>query len=640
MGFLSPQRGLLGFEKVWAFKELVQLLAKVGGVNSAYPPTSVGWSNFKMARPSTASQGGLLDHNDQVVFPIGTTFSTTNWDALVEYLVSQRVHWSKTAVANVLRMARADSSFRKSFDEVFVQDILGFGTSLSWDPPDSADAFSTKLVSRTNGSPLPYGTLLIERVVVWAGIQGTSAPPALEATRDTGGEMELSLFRNNFFYGSHSGPYLDGTFPPALTDYEDFSFVDIRIEYRLVYYLPSISVGSNDHWLELGMENYTSQLTDRLWGTHPTNLNPEAGSDPMMGYAGLAREILRNETATLFEYEDGAPADGDIQYATTATGQELIRVKIADFDSPLTRTQLHPQNMWTLKDQIVNPAYTEDAIQTTNSRLARKVEVQKIASDPMYKKIFSETFNQEFITMVPVYENFYLTSRYFGKIETVFDSTKNFIIQAFIDVVTGKDPRPPVGNERPNAAAAVRNSAGPDFAARFEGLGRDFILKMLIETPIMILKGLAEMIDPHVAIWKVVRNVTGMAFSELAKVMDASGALQAVDDALAEANAPPIGMRGDDLIALMLCLLDFGMTSAIMADPKTQNVPEEVINNILPRMSTEGIDFTGTFSGMLMLPPLPFGILYILLDLLKKHLAEELTSDDSALSGEESLAEC
>jgi hypothetical protein len=77
-----------------------------------------------------------------------------------------------------------------------------------------------------------------------------------------------------------------------------------------------------------------------------------------------------------------------------------------------------------------------------------------------------------------------------------------------------------------------------------------------------------------------------------------------------------------------------------MNDPGTQNVPEEVINNILPRMSTEGIDFTGTFSGMLMLPPLPFGILYILLDLLKKHLAEELTSDDSALSGEESLAEC
>jgi len=619
----------------------------------------IEYYNFKMARPSTASQGGLLDYNDQVVFPIGTTFSTVNWDALVEYLVSQRIHWSKTPVANVLRMARADSSFRKSFDEAFVQDILGFGTSLSWDPPDIADAFSTKLVSRTKGSPLSYGTLLIERVVAWAGIQGTNAPPALEPTRDSGGEMELSLFRNNFFYGSTSGPYLEGTMPPALSDYQDFSFVDIRVEYRLVYYLPStvydplsalgptgqevlqLNLGEHGHGTELGMENYTSQITDRLWATDPNNTNPELASSPAGGHGGLVRDILRNGTATLFEYEDGAPADGGIQYGIGPTGQELIRVKIADFDNMLTRKQLHPQNMETLRTQIFSPEYMEDGIQTTNSRLARKLEAQKIAKDPMYKKIFSETFNQEFITMVPVYENFYLTNRYFGKIETVFDSTKNFIIQAFIDVVTGKDPRPPVGNERPNAAAAVRNSAGPDFAAQFEGLGRDFILKMLIETPIMILKGLAEMIDPHVAIWKIVRNATGMAFDEIAKAMDASGVLQAVDEAIEEApGVDPFGMRGADLIALMLCLLDFGMTQAIMDDPATQNVPEDIINNILPRMSVEGIDFTGTFSGMLMIPPLPFGILYILLDLLKKHLAEELTSDDSALSGEESLAEC
>ncbi len=300
----------------------------------------------------------------------------------------------------------------------------------------------------------------------------------------------------------------------------------------------------------------------------------------------------------------------------------------------------------TLRDELFHPKYIEDAIQTTASRLSRKEEVARIARDPMYKKIFSETFNQEFITMVPVYQNFYLTSRYFGKIETVFDSTKNFIIQAFIDVVTGKDPRGPVGNERPNAAAAVRNSAGPDFAAQFEGIGRDFILKMLIETPIMILKGLAEMIDPHVALWKMVRNITGMAFDEIIKAIDAAGVLQTMDEELEDAGLAPLGLRGEDLIALMLCLLDFGMTKAIEEDiaamPGGAQMlgNEDIINNILPRMSVEGIDFTGTLSGMLMIPPLPFGILYILLDLLKKELAEELTSDQTEDSGVESLPEC
>ena len=611
----------------------------------------IEYYNFKMARPSTASQGGILDYNDQVVFPIGTTFNTVNWDALVEYLVSQRIHWSKTPVANVLRMARADSSFRKSFDEVFVNDVLGFGSRLSWEPENSTDdTFETALVSRTNGSPLAYGTMLIERVVSWSGFETDNDEPleeeyaALEATRETGAELELNEFRNTFF-GAGQGPFIDGTAPLDKWNFpESFKFTEFVMKYRLVYYLPSTPAESS---LNLGVlrveplatENYTSQLTGRIVSVDP---NLDASTLQYLGgYSGAARDLLNNEGATQFQYADGSPVDADIQYGVGPTGQELIRVKIADFDDMTTiRGFGVGLSMDSLKTNLFSPDLIDGAIQTTSSRIMRKMEAQRIANDPMYKKIFSETFNQEFITMVPVYENFYLTNRYFGKIETVFDSTKNFIIQAFIDVVTGKDPRPPVGNERPNAAAAVRNSAGPDFAAQFEGLGRDFILKMLIETPIMILKGLAEMIDPHVAIWKIVRNATGMAFDEIAKAMDASGVLQTVDEAIEEANLDPIGMRGADLIALMLCLLDFGMTQAIMDDPKTDNLPEDIINNILPRMSVEGIDFTGTFSGMLMIPPLPFGILYILLDLLKKHLAEELTSDDSALSGEESLTEC
>ena len=601
----------------------------------------IEYYNFKIARAPVASQGGLLDYNEQVVFPVGTAFSSANWDALVEYLVNQRVHWAKTPVANVVRMAGTDSSFKKSLDEVFVQDILGFGSRLSWEPstqtPNSDDTFETTLVNRTIGSPLAYGTLLIERVVSWSGVKETGpggVPEVLEPTRNTGGELEVREFCNGFFDGTPPVPLLAKSVNIGTHNW-GFEFLDLALKYRLVYYLPSEASPAAER--PGSLENYTSLLTRRAM-----QITQEGGT--LVHSPGrLARETLKSQVVTQFEYtDDNGPVDADIQYGVGPNGQELIRVKVADFDDISTRQTLTGfTTMIGLKELLNGPQFNEDTIPTTTSRAARREEARRIARDPTYKKFFTETFNQGFITMIPVYQNLYLTDRYFGKIETTFDSTKNFIIQAFIDVVTGKDPRPPVGNARPNAAAALRNSAGPDFAARFEGLGRDFILKMLIETPIMILKGLAEMIDPHVALWKIVRNATGMAFDEASKAIDASGVMQTVDDELDEAGIPPLGLRGEDLIALVLCLLDFGLTQAVEDSLEgAPPLPEDVVNNILPKLSLDGIDFTGTLSGMLMIPPLPFGILYILLDLLKKHLAEELTSDDNELSGEESLPEC
>jgi len=616
----------------------------------------IEYYNFKIARPAVASQGGLLDHNDAVVFPIGTTFSTANWDALVEYLVSQRAHWSKTPVANVVRMAGANSGFKKTFNEAFVQDILGFGTRLSWDRAGRAyyedtDPFETHLVTRDHGSPLAYGTMLIERVVAWTGITGEpdDTPPLLEITRETGGELELGEFRNTFFSFGTQPPFIEGSHTIEQSNW-DFDFTNLHVKYRLVYYLPSegvpgdINLGDAPE-LEraaqgVGIENYTTQLTSRMRVVDP--------AAPAYGTANVL-DTIKAQVQTPFQYEnDGGPVDANVQYGVAPTGQELIRVKVADFDDMTTWKMLagrynglgvRPAGSHSpgLRDLLNSAEFNDAAISTTVSRAARKVEAQRIASDPTYKKFFSETFNQGFIMMVPVYQNLYLTKRYFGKIETVFDSTKNFIVQALIDVITGKDPPPPMGNYLPASEAAKRNSGGPDMAEKFEGLGRDFIIKMLIETPIMILKGLAEMIDPHVAIWKMVRNVTGMAFDEIIKAIDASGVLQ-------EEPLDAVGLTGEDLIALMLCLLDFGMKKAIEEDlqhaPGNPLANEDIINNILPRMSIEGIDFTATLSGMLMIPPLPFGILYILLDLLKKKLEDDLTSDDDELSGEESLAEC
>jgi AcrR family transcriptional regulator len=617
----------------------------------------IEYYNFKIARPSVASLGGLLNSAGAVVFPIGTVFSSLNWPELVEYLVQARIDASKMPVSNVVRMARQDSSFRKTFDEAFVQDILGFGTRLS--QVSQPTGFEQQLVTRTIGAPLAYGTMLIERVVTWSGLEGDNIPSILEPTQEIGGELELKEFQKSFLPVDTNNTL---TKPIAgAVDLTDMAwhvrFTDLRVKYRLVYYLPTQVATVAEHFTGPAVENYTSKLTGRMWRL---DTSYAVGSSPT---AGDINNILANQIETTFQYQEphGGPVDANVQYGMGPDGQEIIRVKIVDFDDPdtvhdlgsytalLSEISTTRHDFESLRTKLTSARFSESARQTSQSRIARRAEAKNIASDSTYKKIFSETFNQEFITMVPVYQNLYLTNRYFGKIETVFDSTKNFIIQAFIDVVTGKDPTAPVGNNRPAAAAAIQNSPGPDFAAKFEGLGRDFILKMLIETPIMILKGLAEMIDPHVAIWKMVRNVTGMGFDEIIKMIDASGVLQTIDEEL-EAADPPLpamNMRGEDLIALMLCLLDFGMNQTLEADirdmgPAAQHAlsNEEIKNNILPRMSVEGIDFTSTLSGMLMIPPLPFGILYILLDLLKKDLAAALTSDADEVSEEESLPEC
>ena len=46
-----------------------------------------------------------------------------------------------------------------------------------------------------------------------------------------------------------------------------------------------------------------------------------------------------------------------------------------------------------------------------------------------------------------------------------------------------------------------------------------------------------------------------------------------------------------------------------------------------PRMTLNGIDFTGTISGLFMMPPTPFGIIYILLMLLDQMNNEEAEAD-------------
>ena len=288
-----------------------------------------------------------------------------------------------------------------------------------------------------------------------------------------------------------------------------------------------------------------------------------------------------------------------------------------------------------LHDAIELPAYYEDwrnnmqgVVLFTipiSSTYTRAQILETVKTSPIYQQYMNQTFNKNAILMVPIIYNFYLTNKYFTGIADSFRGTKRAIIN-FMNM-TDASSRPPLPN-RPNndfVDSLAAGDSGPDM----ESLAREIFLKFLKETPLMILKGLVELIDPHVALSKLIRDITGQVFLKISQAMTT-----AID------NAPgPLadsGITGEDLFGLILCLYNIGNTQA-----SRFGMPAEMQNssgNLLfgPKLSLDGVDFKGSIAGMFMLPPTPFGIIYILLEMLKALLDtlppgdEEETIEDAS----------
>jgi hypothetical protein len=155
-------------------------------------------------------------------------------------------------------------------------------------------------------------------------------------------------------------------------------------------------------------------------------------------------------------------------------------------------------------------------------------------------------------------------------------------------------------------------------------LARDFILKMLIKTPIDILKGLMEMIDPHVVITSIIKRATGQAFNVM---LDAASNvdLPSPGDNLPPGTPTPFddSASAENLILALFCFLNYYVENASdLPQPPPPLPPPPGLEaapppRFFPRISADGVDLTGTGLGMLMIPPTPFGLIYFLLSLIK-----------------------
>jgi hypothetical protein len=254
-------------------------------------------------------------------------------------------------------------------------------------------------------------------------------------------------------------------------------------------------------------------------------------------------------------------------------------------------------------------------------------DVSYLSENEDCQRYFSTTFNKEVITFVPIIHNFYLTNKYFRNINKAFDNTKDRALDILLSTIRNDDNFDNTPDmTRASAAAAIANSTGQDQNEAFNSAARDFILKMLIKTPIDILKGVVELVDPHVALTKIIKVGTGEAFNELAKLLD--GPASEINEEL----------TGEDLLKLLLCIVDQGLSAGENALPEP--AAGQTGDNFFPRISIDGVDFTGTVSGMLMVPPSPLGLIYLLLELLKNEVTDAVENVDQAGTEAADETEC
>jgi len=550
----------------------------------------VKYYNKKIQRAPVINQGGLLDTDGNVVFPPTKRFRQSDVPAIIEYMTKDRITKSRCAVANAVKRS-SDLTSPKDFDRVFVEDVLTvvpsfFGarilgtqytpnissdqpmiqvrqqnsstgisengfygalhTSPTHDPGghiDERTALMNNIPSYFGGSEgvltgnwvgiaepakwrgfdrqMKYGKIVLERQVIWDSVERHGGvPPILEKTTGAEYGLEKDLFEQVLYNDSlktgGNSPGADLSVP--------LEFTNLRFKYNIVYYMPTVHSPTSDQ--PMAISEIFSQAnpfySDAFHGTRAdhklsgmelsryvlTSLN---GHLPLRSYISTDD----TELISITQQVSGDANDDGI----TAPGETILQV--AWQNRPVLKTILSEYGT-TVSDS----------------------ELQLIVNDAIFKDYFDKSINRSVTSLVPILENFYLTSNFFPKMDNILQGAKDRCLGIYIDSILNQTPQPPGRTVSPQALAA----AGLDPEDPLAGLttsARDFILKMLIETPINILRGVAETMDPHVGISKIIREITAHVFNEMAKGIDVSPPVKFLRDGPAPAvqQGPPAAQQ-------------------------------------------------------------------------------------------------
>tara|TARA_R110002020_G_scaffold401330_1_gene611557 strand:- start:2329 stop:9483 length:7155 start_codon:yes stop_codon:yes gene_type:complete len=528
----------------------------------------VKYYNKKIQRAPVVSQGGLLDADGNVVFPPDKRFRQSDVPAIIEYMTKDRIAKSRCAVANAV-MRSSDMTSPKDFDKVFVEDVLtvvpsyfgarGAGTAYK---PSMADPNMIQVRQRSDATNDPengfyngvnmntaagiesltelldkipsyfggsegvklgsgldahwrgfarkmkYGKIVLERQVVYDSVtryhsyHGALHPPdILRKTTEWEYGIEKDLFEQILF----------NTDSPLFANSDGrstYTFTNLRFKYNIVYYLPSATTSAGD-------QPYSTNAI--FGGTKPfyrdINIGETRDDHQLAGWIPLSRYVLSSLDTPL-----------SLAASIDNVSTELTTVSSEDENGILRET-------------------TESVpkLQNLLSRYGRTVsdsELSVIVNDPVFEDYFDKSINRSVTSLVPILENFYLTTNFFPKMDNILEGAKDRCLGIYIDSLLNHMPQPPAPTVSPQALAAAGMNPEDPFSALAPS-ARDFILKMLIETPINILRGVAETMDPHVGITKIIRDITSAVFNEMAKGIDVSPPVRFLRDGPAAMSQDP-----------------------------------------------------------------------------------------------------
>ena len=544
----------------------------------------VKYYNKKIQRAPVINQGGLLDTDGNVVFSPTKRFRQSDVPAIIEYMTKDRITKSRCAVANAVKRS-SDLTSPKDFDRVFVEDILtvvpsffgarilgtqytpnphssqpviqvrqqssttgvsengfyaGLHTSPSHDPGghiDERTALMNNIPSYFGGSEgvltgnwvgtaepamwrgfdrqMKYGKIVLERQVIWDSVErhGGGVPPILEKTTGAEYGLEKDLFEQVLYNDSlktgGNSPGADLSVP--------LGFTNLRFKYNIVYYMPTVHSPTSDQPMaiyEIFSQNYPF-YANSFHGTR---------ADHKLSGMELSRYVLTSLNGHL-------PLRSYI-----STDDEEETIEVVNYPQPGGTVNTVYQ---TIRRPVLQNVLSSYGTTVSDS------ELQLIVLDDVFKDYFDKSINRSVTALVPILENFYLTTNFFPKMDNILQGAKDRCLGIYIDSILDQTPQPPAPTVSPQALAA----AGMDPEDPFAGLttsARDFILKMLIETPINILRGVAETMDPHVGISKIIRDISAAVFNEMAKGIDVSPPVKFLRDGpTPQPTSPPPGAGQD-----------------------------------------------------------------------------------------------
>ena len=387
---------------------------------------------------------------------------------------------------------------------------------------------------------------------------------------------------------------------------------NVKVGNRVIYSTPEMTPTAQSGEI-LDTDPISSQgLLQYLKGSDPPN---SLSSQDQQFYENKSNFLVKNRDDKYILTVDTGIA-GEVKVADSLTeldygGRRMIRGNYDVFKHLFDRYETLDDPAWfNSPGQEINSddTFGEEWLAAGNKSIA-----DQITTDPKFVKIFNEIYDSKNMVSLLLLYGLMMNEGNSTQLNQLFNDTKIAIRTILRAALAGGDYTFEDPEKRTASDVARDNllnlaeSLGSEFAA----MGASFILKMLIETPIRILKALAEMLDPHVAIGKIVKDTSAQVIQIAEQVWDVASPVAQTGVSLgAEAAGSEVP---DDLGAVLdLNLVDY---MQIGIDEAFSGVPEF----LRPSVDEKGLNLIGKLPWLIFPPPTPWlGLPYILLNLLEE----------------------